>query len=882
MKTGKIVLAGCFTAVVLAAVAVPQTAEEKAKAEQVKKEIKTLTDERIGTGYGIWNTYFLRKFGANDTEPWTDAELAAEEKKMFAREERLLQLAPDNGSFHLYYAEMLSAFERYAESLEHARKAAELIKGGYSHAEALFRVAEAQYALNDLAGCRATLEQMDKENVATAIRHREDWTGRARQCLRFMKGNDFDNLRYPHGTRAKPFPKPQEAKYTESFADLKGKTVSISLSGVKEDDARVKLLRTKLSRMGAKTEISGLMGSLLGGLSADYRIGIELADDAPVEKKEGYALEIGADKATIAARDPQGVLWGVVSFVQCVNPETCAVRQCSVKDWPDAPERGYLGVFNADTVEDTIFQKMNSVNHQRNSPGEGNARSPLLVYLCNALADEMNSLGLTIFYDGHELGEGPDLPYSVPRTYDFRLKVAKLHAAMGAGLYWGMDDVRFPLNKHDKAKYGTAANCDAKEINRVYQAVKKEYPNFKTIFCPPFYWGPDSKAPYPEDREAYLKSIGDYLDPSVDVYWTGAQVKGYEKRPYQVKWFMDLVKRGPSIFQNGIGPHNLLDYGVDDVEWGKLHYDGFHDVVRHFHNNSLGFHEIGPLSTLGDWLWNAKGYDAPSSCKAGVTQKFGDGVYDALKEGLADVAYFDKWRYGSLNANIVYEDPADLEKKYQHAKECYERACKLNPAVRGLGSYARGLGWAANVVKGAKNPPDFLSKFKKDIADTRALAIAETKADPGKGDLVYTPMDLRGNLPSSGKFGAKKTPRFVKWMRGANTSQSTLSFQFECDPFPATGDYKLVICGMQDELKDETKIAIAVNGVKVFEGPCGFPVSAGAKDSAAPDFELREFRIPFDSMKRHNTVSVSCATEGFNPNAAPYVGVNYMVLRKSR
>ena len=866
MKTCMIVLAGLS-----AVVAVAAPAADKAKLDAEKAEIAALEKKRCDIRFGgTWGRYYLGRFGIEGQPRRSDEELRRMREEADAAFRRLIELRPDNSGYRLEYGEQLMYLERPAEALPQFSHAVGCVPNDVEWARAMFWTAEAQFALGDRAKAETTLRTLVARNINTWARHRPDWSSYARMVLRWFDGNEPDSLGLPKGTLAKPFPAPQQATYTEKFTRLNA--VALKLEGVQPGDARVRLLRTKFRRLGIPFQDD-----------APFTVTLALDPAAPVAEREGYALDVTAAGAAVRARDLQGVLWGVVSLVQCVNPEKRSVRQLSVRDWPVGEGRGFLGCFTTDALEYTLFLKMNSVDFQRACPISNDNLTPLRMYMCERMAHDFNELGLTMYVDGHWLGEAPDLPACEPRAFEYRVDVCRRFAKIGAGVYWAQDDGRFPLNARDKEAYGTAANCDAKHISAVFRAVKKDYPDFKMIYCPPFYWGPDARASYPEDRETYLRSVGEFLDPEIDVYWTGPQVKGLEKKPYQVKWFADLTKRKPSIFQNAICPHFFVDFLADPIPWDKLHYDGFLKDIRHFHLNCNGYHEIGPLSLQGAWCWNPKGYDAKAASKAAITQVLGDGVWDAIAPGVEELAYFDRYPWGEANANILHEDPSDLERRYQKAKACWDKALKINPRVSSYSWYGGVLSRIPRMIAAAKNPPDLISRYRKEVAATRELAIRETKCEPEKGDMVFTPIDLNGLQPGSIKVAEDGVSRFVKWLRGAQSHECTVSFPFECDPFPPTGDYTLVICGCEDELPEKTQLRIEINGKPIYEGDTLLPATNGdLRLKGGGNFGRHEYVIPFASMQRKNVVKVSCASPGYNKNGTPYVGVNYIVLRKSR
>ncbi|MGN0833239.1 MAG: beta-N-acetylglucosaminidase domain-containing protein, partial [Kiritimatiellia bacterium] len=418
---------------------------------------------------------------------------------------------------------------------------------------------------------------------------------------------------------------------------------------------------------------------------------------------------------------------------------------------------------------------------------------------------------------------------------------------------------------------------DADFVTRVYRAVRKDYPDFKMVFCPPYYYGPYSGPKYPDDRDTYLKSLAEKLDPDIGVYWTGPHVKSRDKRPDQVEWFAKITGRKPCIFQNATGPHNLVSYIVDETDWNGWHYPGFFENdITAFHKNAHTPRECPQTATLADCLWNVKGYDRARSIRRGVAQLLGDEMFDLLNAVLPSLAYFDKYRRGALTAEIFHEQPDELDAKIATAEAAWRRALEVNPAVAQYGMWELGVKWAKDVAKGARNPPDLLSRYRRQTAECRAFAEAEVGVDTARGDLFYAPTDLRGG----GLFGIVRDgpehcteTRFATCLRGAQTDASACTFQFECDPFPSSGPYELFLCGLDDELPAKVTVRLSVNGTTFFEGDPGFVNSAA--------FKVVRFTVPFAALRRYNEIRIEVRSKGFNPFGAPWLMINYAVLKKA-
>ena len=859
------VLFGAMAAVAAGTAAAP----DKAKLEGLKKTVR-----ENNAAFSCWCPYYCAvNYGAGAEASGKGDKPAEMLAKCLAAYKEYLALVPGDNGMRFGYAEALKVSGAWDAALAEYAVLAKAKLGDYDRSRLAFATADAQIGKGDRAGAIETLRAF----VALKIHPRggrgaDDYANICETALEYLEDRALDDMRMPRYTGAKPFPEPQEAEYAEEFVPLKD--VKIALSGLDADDARVKLLRVKLDRLGVANDVKGMLGFLSGG----WTLRIAVTPEAPVDKPEGYSLTVTKDGAEILARDAQGALWGVVSFIQSIDWQKKAVRCLKVRDWPVGRERGFLstGLWR-NLTEYVLFQKMNSVDLQ--SGGASNPRchgklSPLRLYIDTETTRQFRAFGLDLYFGINWATQDLNGPCTGDWLVAYQAKVCKVYAKMGAGVYYPNDDCRYPINEEDAKTGKNASDFDAPHILKMYNLVKQEYPDFKLIYCPPFYWGPDSNAKYPDDREKYLKSLR-ILPPEVQLYWTGGQVKGYDKHEYQVKWFTELTGHKPTIFQNGTGAHNLLNYVIDETDWAGWHYDGFLDDIVSFHKNSHVPTETPQITTLADWLWNPKGYDKARSARRGPCQMMGEGIYDILKPGLAALAYFDKYRYGALNADILHEDLKDLQAKYELARGCWEKAQAYakEEGVSIYAHYGQAIGYAERVIKGAKNPPDFMARYKDKIGPARELAEKDTKFDKSKGDLLFLPTDMTGPQMDVYNHPMIKEKRFVKYLRAVETPFSATTFKFECDPFPPAGDYRLFLYGMDDEVKGLNPIEIAVNGTVVFSGEPGFPEKA---------YALKEFKVPFASMKRYNTLSIRNLAKGANPNGPPYIALAYAVLKKAK
>ncbi len=853
-----VLLFGVLAASVLAAdnVSSPSNTVLSLK-ERIKGLEKAVSDTDFGNQY---HDYYL------GLKPKEDIEKQKKDNLSFAEE--LVQLSPTNVAYRISLGNVyLQNGVADKATLEFKHALALPVLTPMQQGEALVGLANAALIKGDRAAAIQYCEELVGRNLNTSGRGSKDPVGQAKFAIQFMKTQELDSLKLPFYTGAKAFPTPQQAKYSEDFVALSSVKLVLG-KGLKSDDVRLGFLKTKFSRFGIKFDDKA---------SFAIKINVEAEPKAP-EKAEGYALTVTKDGAVINSHDAQGTLWGIVSLIQLVDLEKGAkVRVAEILDYPATARRGFMQGAWKDALEYMLFCKMNTVVSQTGvqvvfkDPCQ--PWSPLQKEICKEQSRLFTAFGLQMYYGICIWTMYPMLPLSSERTYDLHKEICSEIARNGGHIYFPYDDARFPLPQADLDKFGAAANMDAKYLTRLFQAVKKESPDFRMVFCPPFYWGPDAGSSYPEPREPYLKSLGDELDPAIEVFWTGPRVKGYEKTKEQLQWFAGLIKRKPVIGQNGTGPHNLMSYITDETPgWKTWHYKGFfeNDIESYLKNASMGT-EAPQTTTLADCLWNVQAYDAAASIRRGVAMLFGKEMFDLLDPANKALAYLDKYPGGAVTPEAVGEIP-EIEKRVQIAEESYNKALAYN--ALSLANFSGGLSMALTsakkLVKGAKNAPDFYAKYAADIAETKGVAAQEVGIDTNKGDLFKSPVDMIGG--KTVVYGNKCPKRFGTAIRGKRTVTPGVKISFVCDPFPPSGDYVLHLSAQDDDAEAPCGIRIACNGTTLFEGPSKF-VRFG--------WSVEKFTIPFACLKRGNVLTIECTDDSDNSNGPPWFLINYAVIKKA-
>ena len=755
-------------------------------------------------------------------------------------------------------------------------------------AEARWEMANCLWVSGDKAGARKMIE----EAAALVERPGEHLTTADRaKYLAMMFSDpeaDLDLFRLPHSVDGKPFPTPQWEKYGEERVGLAHVELRVKGLGTGNrergtgNDPIVKLLKRKLGRFGTK---------FAGGASGTARpttatvIEIAISPNAPVEKPQGYALDVANGGVRIRARTRLGALWGVVSLIQCVDRNDGGVnaaaqdkssppvphspfptiRECQIRDWPACERRGVIDYWQPDFLEYALFNKMSSVSITMDRDGP---LSPLDRERYRLFAKRMRDFGIETYFLARSIAMNPILPLSSPRTWKLHLGRANFFASIGAGLSFQFDDHRFPLHPDDLKAAGTAANLDAKYLTRLYRTVKKSYPGFKMQFCPPFYWGPRSPSSYPEPREPYLKSLAAELDPEIDVCWTGPYVKSQWMTVEYVSWFANLIGRKPSVFHNGncIGQHYYIQFGADVTGYKKSHSPELFKHIAAFQHNMSRYAEASAIGSAMDWCWNPEAHDPEASVRRTDEQLEGPGVYEIIAEATPSLSYFDRYVYGRPRSELFAEDPADLDRRVAEAEAAW---AKVMAIAKNGGLFVRdfnecGIKWARQLAAYRHNPPEWLVKQRDSEMANTAFAEKEAGFDASKGD-VFVPSEMLsgGRYFKNIRDRSKREPCAVKYVDAGTDTR----LGFTCEPFPPDKPFTLVIAAMsfQDDLPF---VEIDVNGRNVWRGAAFI----------GHRFNLMEVKIPVDAIKRSNTVVIRNASASSEENRK--IIIHYVIVRR--
>ena len=811
--------------------------------EEIRAEIKSNS-----VGRGTSSVYYKAWY----SDLCTEGQRAAILERNIAAHRRWIALVPGSPTPHAGLGGVYAAVDRWAEAkkeLALALAAQEKLDPKL-RAAARWNMANCLWQEGDKTGARRLLDEI----VASQKAHPDIWTVEAKASYLAMeladRDADLDTFRLPHSEDGRPFPVPQEEEYGDARVSLA--KVSLKVTGLKNDDPVLALLRVKLGRFGSEFTADGVP------------VEVSLAPDAPVDRPQGYSLDVANGRVAIRARTRQGLVWGLVSFIQCVDRKNLSVRTCKIRDWPKCLRRGVINYWQPDFLEVALFAKMSLITIRMDSEY---SLSPLDRERYRIWSERCHAFGIEVYHGSNRLAMTPILPLAHPRTRELHTSWLRFLASIDMGYSFFLDDRRFPLHPFDLDTAGSGANLDAKYLTDIYRATKKDYSGFIMQFCPPFYWGPDGPVSYPEKREPYLKSLGEFLDPEIGVFWTGPRVKSYSMSTNKVAWYAGLIGRKPEIFHNGncLGTHNHLCFGADPTGFKKSHPKDLFDHIATFQQNMSHYREAPIALSAMDWCWNPEGHDAKVAVRRADEMLEGPGVFESLAEAMEDVSYFDKYN-GTPRSELFAEDSDELDRRVAVADGAWKRvlAVAKNGGIFVDGFRLFGLVNARRLAAYRHKPPKWLlEKREAEMANT-SFAKDEVGFDEAKED-VFIPAELLmgGFYVKDVSDRTKRKSCNVKYIGVGEEAGG----RFACEPFPPEKPFKLIVVGKPWQ-QTRPEMELEVNGRVVWRG----------EPFVSKFFKPCEIEIPVDALARSNKFVLRNVSPA--DDSGRKAVVHYVVIRR--
>lgn len=342
-----------------------------------------------------------------------------------------------------------------------------------------------------------------------------------------------------------------------------------------------------------------------------------VAAEAPELPPESYRIRFvpaeGRGTLAIAASDARGAAYAARTAAELMGAEPGG--EVTIEDGPAFAVRGVVEGFygrpwsHAERLDALAFMGGHRLNTYMYAPKDdayhrrlwripyGRAAMGRFRALAGAAARHGVDFGVAI-------SPGLSLRYSDEGDYRFLLAKYRQFTALGLrvlGLY--LDDIPGRLvHEADRDRFGTLARAQAALANRLRSDLAREIPRLCLVFCPTEYCG--------QGGSAYLRELGELLDPSIEVHWTGNRVCARRITRAEAQRVGEALRRPPLYWDN---------YPVNDYFMvTELHLGPYRDraadlagaargVLANPMNQALASRPA--LASMARYLWRPECYD---------------------------------------------------------------------------------------------------------------------------------------------------------------------------------------------------------------------------------------------------------------------------------
>lgn len=404
------------------------------------------------------------------------------------------------------------------------------------------------------------------------------------------------------------YPKPQVAK-TQGGAQIDA--AKLAASSFSKNAAVKNALTPALKAAGKKAA-----GTIAVAVEKDAK-----AIDAIFKKNKiksvpgAYFLKVAPAKIEIFAKDDDGVFYAAQTLARMIEADG-KIAVCEIADWPDVPFRGsvegfYGRVWTHDArLEQIRFYgkyKMNTyIYGPKDDPFHKNRwRDPYPAPEAKKLAElaKVGNENHVYFVWAIHLGASFD---QNDKEAEYRRMEEKFESIYKLGVR------AFAIFFDDFG--GADGNFHAEACNRATAWLKKKGDCIPLILCPNQYnraWSGGN----------YLDILGEKLDPSVNVMWTGDSVC-HDITDEGIQWINNRIKRKAFIWWNW----PVVDYCSTALLLGRTYGLAKENRDRYsgFVSNPMDKPEASKIALfgVGDYCWNVDAFDSVTSWKAGIRQLF--------------------------------------------------------------------------------------------------------------------------------------------------------------------------------------------------------------------------------------------------------------------
>lgn len=365
------------------------------------------------------------------------------------------------------------------------------------------------------------------------------------------------------------------------------------------DKEAVKLLKSLFSISESKKGFPIYLGEKSDKAIRKYKSQIP-------NKAEGYYLSIEKNKIVVAGNDERGTYYGMQTLKQLLVDGKLPLL--NIKDYPDITARGVVEGFYGtpwnyeDRVSQLKFYGANKLNTYIYGPKDDpyhrspNWREPYPAKEAKAIKELVQVANHNHVDFVWAIHPGMDIKWN---TADRDAAISKFEAMYDLGVRAFavfFDDISW--EDSNAAKQADFLNY----LDDNFVKVKKNV--LPLILCPTEYNKSWSKI-----EKGYLPTLGEKLNPSIHVMWTGDRVISDIDRQ-GLEWINQHIKRKAYIWWN----FPVSDYVRDHLLMGPAYGldTGASDLMSGFMSNPMEFAEASKVAiySVADYAWNIKAYQS--------------------------------------------------------------------------------------------------------------------------------------------------------------------------------------------------------------------------------------------------------------------------------
>lgn len=403
-----------------------------------------------------------------------------------------------------------------------------------------------------------------------------------------------------------------QPKVQEFKSDKQGKTIVVPQSYqliLSEGSCphAVEALQQFLSNKQRKTEFKIILGKKGDEAIKKY------AKKIP-SHKEGYFIEVNDNSIVIAGADARGTFYGVQTLAQMVRQGDLSI--CTIQDYPDIAFRGVVEGFygtpwsHEARMHQIEFYGKNKMNTYIYGPKDDpyhsspNWRKPYPekeAAQIHELIEQATRHEVNFVWAIHP---GKDIKWT---DADRDALIQKFEAMYQLGVR------SFAVFFDDISGDGTDPVRQAELLNYIdNHFIQKKHDVSPLVMCPTEY-----NKSWSNVKGGYLTTLGEKLNPSIHVMWTGDRVIACIDKP-TLDWINPLIKRKAYIWWN----FPVNDYVRDHLLLGPVYGNakGIQDDMSGFVSNPMEHAESSKIAlySVADYTWNLDTYDSIPSWKHAI------------------------------------------------------------------------------------------------------------------------------------------------------------------------------------------------------------------------------------------------------------------------